>query len=111
MDVNQKINDLELQLRNMQSELDMLKRYVHNANEDVSTIKPIPNISVPKQNSPKQAAPKESIFKESISQKTSSSSNLEKIFGKYLMGIAASVLIFIGLIFLVFLSTVTLRIR
>ena len=93
MDVNQKINDLELQLRNMQSELDMLKRYVHNANENVSTIKPIPNSSVPKQNPPKQAAPKESI-----STKTSVSSNLEKFFGKYLMGIAASVLIFIGLI-------------
>lgn len=93
MNINEKISDLEVQLKRIQSELDTLKEYVHNTNEDASTVKPIPNTVVLKQNTPKQSTPKETPHKTA-----SNSSNLEKFFGKYLMGIAASVLIFIGLI-------------
>lgn len=93
MNINERISDLEVQLKRIQSELDTLKEYVHNTNEGASTVKPIPNTVVLKQNTPKQSTPKETPHKAACN-----SSNLEKFFGKYLIGIAASVLIFIGLI-------------
>lgn len=99
MNVNEKIQQLESDLRHIQSELDMLKEYVHTSNIET----PVQNNSIP----PKREIPSQPASKENMSFEQNPtdipvqkpSTNLENLFGKYIMGIAASVLIFIGLIF------------
>lgn len=113
MNVDQKIKELESQVSLVQKELESLKNYVHNSkeiaadentgfiNENNITARPQSKLQQSSEQStlqnPEQSSQQNSQ-KERVSVKTSSSSNVESILGKYFMGIAASVLIFIALI-------------
>lgn len=122
MNMNHEIERLEIQLRQFQSELNSLKQYVHNkeastteqnneregnaAFSDISSIKGRTTESKSSKETTDSALHQESRSSFSTdhqkvsteSEQISSSANLERIFGKYFMGIAASILIFIGLI-------------
>lgn len=115
MNVDQRIQELESRLTEMQAELQDLKSYVkHNApepnipfNEQRNANATIPQKkSSHVEPSPVQQPirPQKNEFKpiHTIPQKepkqTNPSRNLETLLGKYIMGVVASVLIFLGLI-------------